>query len=268
MTTLATANRISVPATAVLAMLTGTPLFAEEKTSNHTLNGGNGVWRIELRDADQIVQIRAGDKKSKSEISRVTWRLSSGDQFHESKLTRADLDSATGANGRTYVSVSNGQILSADIPEIAPDTQLWLHARQQQVFDGPAMAVEFRLEIKARDLDCAKRRKCRRGDTGTVTFGVELPLPSVRSEQCSPQNSYRLTTRETSAVWQRSGKIDPVSGGLAGGTVSVSTSGKPLLLPTDETGTSVTICIAAAGDPPGGACDPADAICREARRRR
>lgn len=256
-------------AIALVMTLLPSPALADEKTSNHTLGPGNDVWRIEVRDANRIVQTRSGDSSNKSEISRVIWRLTAGDQFHESKLRREDLTSAERSPGRTYVSLKNGQVLRAKISEIASEgTQLWLHTRQQPVSGGPAMAVEFRLEIKARDLDCAKRRKCRRGDTGTVTFGVELPLPSVRSDRCGPQNSYRLTTSETSSVRRPSGRIEPVSGGRSGGSVSVYASGKPILIPTAESNTFVTICIAAAGDPPGGECDPSDAICREARRRR
>lgn len=231
-----------------LAMAAPSALHADTKTGNKTLGSADDVWRIELRDADALVQLVAGDRRRSSEISRVTWRLSSGDQFHQSVMTREELTSATGAEGPTYVSVSNGQIISADIPEVSPGTQLWVHTRQQPETGGGVPVVRFVLEITARDLDCIRRRSCRRGDTGTARFEIEADIPAVRSQRCIPQNSLRLRTVQIGEGGPPSGDFERVSGGLWGGAAGFIMSGRPILAPSEPDDTHVTICIASTRD--------------------
>lgn len=252
-----------------LTLLMSTPAHADTKSANHIMGHGPDVWRIELRDADVLMQLRSGDRRDASEISAVIWRLLSGDQYHQSRLDRPELSSPVGNDGPTYITVQNGQALTANIPEASPGTQLWVHARQQPGTRGGPQVLRFSVEISARDLDCATRRSCRRGDTGTARFNIEVDVPQLRSYQCVPQNSMRIWTSQTSPGALPAANFQRQSGGLWGGSASFTMTGQPILAPTSAPPTSFRICIASSTrSDEGGECDITDAICREARRRR
>lgn len=252
-----------------MALSLAFPAHADTKTSNHSLSWGADIWRIELRDADMLVQLRAGDRRGSSEISQVRWRLSSGDQFHQSIMPRQELSSPIGNDGPTYVTVRNGQAITADIPEVSPDTQLWVHARQQAGTRGGPQVLRFQVEIAARDLDCAGIRVCGRGDTGTAKFEIEVDVPQLRSYQCVPQNSMRIWTSQPSPDALPAANFQRQSGGLWGGSVNFSMTGQPILAPTSAPPTNFRICIASSTrSDEQGECDPRELICREVLRRR
>lgn len=193
METAKTAFRNSVIATTACAIMASTPLLADEKKSNRTLRAGPDVWRIELHDADQLRLGFTGDTLDAGEIRWISWRLISGDQYHQSKIKGKELQ-PVGQGGRhkgSYVKTKTGETVSARIPEGLNGRQLWVHA-QEYDRGGPKAVISFALEIKARDLDCTRKRVCRRGDTDFTRISVELDVPPVRSRSCVPANTLRL----------------------------------------------------------------------------
>lgn len=242
------------------AALLCTPAMADTKSSNHTLDFGPDIWRIELRNADQLRQIVGGDEFLQSEIRYVAWSLISGDQFHMSTISAEELQPITSGtqNKGSYISLYNGASIGARIPDVTKGTQLWVHA-QQYDGDGGKPKLQFQLETRARDLDCVGTRVCRRGDTGYQRIVVELDIPPVRSFECSDQNTLRMGViangvnswlpvmhpegkREAKSVaGQRAAQ--PHWGGVLRLTGTHRSNG-PILTPVLNSLDDVTICIA------------------------
>lgn len=169
---------------------------AQTKDSKHDLGSASNVWRIELRNLGPLEVTATGDPSSSGELHRVTVKLSSPDnQWHSVTQTAPFLGNSSGARaGLGNIEINRGDRVTLGGRSItAQSYHLWVHARERPQGDlGPTM-LRFTVEVSARELDCKGQNRCRRGNSGSVSFTASVPLPRVRSNRCVAGNTYRIT---------------------------------------------------------------------------
>lgn len=193
--------------TVIIGALTLSPAMAREKVGNHTLGSASDVWRVELRNLESFEVLSSGDDDGVSELRSVTVTLRSPEgQSHYVTETNpyfrvsrtGTLSDASRRSRDNSVNVRVGDKLYLD--NVIRDREarpagythyynLWLHTRERPAGDIERSQIQFEIEIKTRELDCAGDRVCRRGSTGTTVYQVSLPVPEERSLTCNPRNT-------------------------------------------------------------------------------
>jgi len=184
----------------ILGNTVSTPAFGQvfpiEKTSNHTMGSGADVWRVELRQPNRYLTMTSGDRDGTSELQRLSVTLEgSEEQFHAFEESTPFMSLRANDLTNDYVSVGLGSFLHLTRLTIRDRNgyNLWIHAREQTRPSQPQPVLNFRIIVKSRELDCAGRRSCGRGDSGEMVYSVRTTLPAVRSNRCIPENTYQVT---------------------------------------------------------------------------
>jgi len=187
---------------------------AQEKSGNHTLGSANDVWRIELRNLEKFLAMSVGDSDGVGELRHIKIGLSGPDGQKHYVTEMNPFLQVNGGNRttRNSINVRRGDRVSLDRLDPArgvTDTyNLWIHAKERPQGDLGLTLLNFEITVAARELDCFRDRVCRRGSTGTITYFVSVPVPSVRSYQCSAGNSYRILAVDGSQM-----RLVPMSSG-------------------------------------------------------
>lgn len=249
------------------AMVTFGPANAQDKQSSHSLGSAGDVWRVELRNPTYFTTGRnVGDGDGVGELRwvKVTLRGPDG-QYHSVREDVPFVSDVTGSDNGTYVEVTWPTLLRYQRPGAAPNAyDLWLHQRQRNLDNNNRISatptLELDLEVQAQELDCTRKRLCRRRDTGTVRHRIRIPVPEFRSQRCSDRNTYDVGLTNFSNL-----VLTPRWGAEPLWTPGVMTNG-PLVMINGE----AQLCLAVTREPSEreGECDPTDRICREAMRRR
>ncbi len=169
----------------------------ELKTGRHTLGSARDVWRVELRTLERFLAMSTGDGSGAGELRTVKISLQGlDDQYH----VVAESSPMLGPTPRTnrvphYLEINRGsQIFLQRLDEDNLDTyNLWIHVKQRGQGDVGRPTVNFKIQVYGRELDCKGNNICRRGNSGTITYYVNLEIPTVRSNRCVPANSYNIT---------------------------------------------------------------------------
>jgi hypothetical protein len=173
------------------------PAHAQEKTGNKTLGSGNDIWRIELRNLESFFAMSVGDSDNVGELYYIDISLSGPDgQFHKVREVNPFISINNGPRSlKNTLNVSPGDRVNLERldPETTNTYDLWVHAKERQQGDLGVSLLNFEIKVEARELDCAKDRVCDRGSTGTTTYSISLPIPSVRQGTCNVQNSYQIS---------------------------------------------------------------------------
>lgn len=186
---------LGVLATASSAFAQGREALAHGRQSNQTLGSASDVWRVELRDLERFLAMSSGDSDNISELQRLQISLESDGQFDNVTETNPFFSVNDGPRTtNNVIAVRTGDRLDLDrlSDRIRDNYNLWVHVKERAAAEFPAR-LNFKIKVTARELDCRRDRVCNRSNTGVVTYHVDLPLPSVRSQKCVPGNSFAIT---------------------------------------------------------------------------
>ncbi len=194
-------------ATAPSALAQGRDAIAHGRTFNHSLGSAPGTWRIELRDLEYFLAMSSGDSDGVSELQRLSIKLS-GDGNQYDTVTETNPFFRVSGGPRTtnnVIDVQTGARLKLDRLDdnIRDNYNLWIHVKQRDQFEFGNSTLNFKIEVKARELDCYRDRACKRNDTGIVTYHVNLDIPSTKSLRCIPANSYSIRAVNGAAMTLR-----------------------------------------------------------------
>lgn len=171
--------------------------FPIEKTSNHSMGSGPDVWRVELKQPNRYLAMSSGDRDGTSELQKLAVRLEGSEgQFHA--FDEAVPYMSLRANDLTndYVALPIGSMLHLTRLTVRNRNgyNLWIHAREQSsTLRYRRPMINFNIRVRSRELDCSRRRACRRGDNGEIVYSVRVETPAVRSNRCIPENTYQVT---------------------------------------------------------------------------
>lgn len=196
-----------IAATALLAA----PIYAahaQDKTDHQTMPSGRDVWRVELRNFDQVLLIENSDSDNKDELHSVEVVLAneysderrrlarpsdtaSQKQFDAVKETARNLAVNDNAGNSAYVQARRG-----DIVELSrrPNTtyNLWIHTREFRESADLPPVIFFVVSVKTRELSCFRKRVCKRGYHGEYSYQFRVPVPGVRSSRCVAANTFEV----------------------------------------------------------------------------
>ena len=166
-----------------------TPAFASEEFGHQTLGSSSDVYRIEVRDLNTFKALSTGDGSDGGELKWVEVTLKSGDQVDGYKRKSRDLTDLRGRRGnKTYIKVRKGGKIRL-VDRDRKSNNLWIHAHKS----GLDLPNSVQLKIRTRELDCARKRKCRRGSYGEHTFTFDIPkFTTPPSQSCGTNNTYIL----------------------------------------------------------------------------
>ena len=233
-------KQIVLAGAAFTMITTGVPAQAQEKSGNKTLGSADDVWRIELRNLEKFLAMSVGDSDGVGELRDIKIGLVGPDgQNHYVTEMNPFLQVNEGSRTtKNSIGVRVGDRVSLDRLDPArgiTDTyNLWIHAKERPQGDLGEALLNFEITVSARELDCAGDRVCGRGSTGTITYFASVPVPRVRSNQCSTGNSYRISAVNGSqmrlepmgAASSVRQSVDVRSENSGGHTISLGASGQ------------------------------------------
>jgi len=179
-------------------ILASTSYAADQRYGRHTLGSAPDVYRIELRNLTQFEVMHTGDPDSSGELHKVNIELYAGPYKYASRDQHHGFDeygmnfqtpSTRKRGNNAYHSINKGEVISYG-GRRKPQEQrnLWVHIKK----DGSWLGG---LQIKTRELDCAKQKVCRRGNDGTFYFNFRIPyFTSPPPTTCGPSNTFPLAT--------------------------------------------------------------------------
>lgn len=176
---------------------------AQQKNANHTLDWGEGIYRIELVELGPLFVRSTGDPRSDGELHRVIVSLEelpgnaqdypsrqlhsftyfNGHAFHNSR--------SSARRESTYMEIrENDWISMRTHGEPANAQHLWIHIRPSAPLYRSEL-ISFKVVVYAKELDCRGTNVCRRFNEGKFEFSVRMPLPSTNVPyHCGTSNTY------------------------------------------------------------------------------
>lgn len=175
-----------------MLMLTDTS-FARGVESSHTLGSGPDVYRIEVRNLTKLEVMETGDSDGTGELHEVVISLYRGYQSH-SKSENATPgflynDTTNDGGNHAYLNVRKGNRVI--LHGRANHDNLWIHAKTE---DRSGARSRIHMSVRARELDCARKRVCKRGGRGGFYMTFIIPnFATPPSTRCGPENTFKLT---------------------------------------------------------------------------
>lgn len=194
---------------AAIATFLSSPALADvSRESNQTTEVAWHNYKLHLKNFNPLTVHSTNDSDGEDELHSVSITLSSAEyehngqtypvQFDRRTHTRQDLWGSQGRVANTaYLPVIRGtNVTLSNRGRQTPD-DLWVVTKPTLArYNSQAPELFFTITIVSRELDCARQRVCRRGDTGTWTFRGSIPwgsdLQANYRETCSASNTFKL----------------------------------------------------------------------------
>ncbi len=184
---------------------------------NHSV-GPNSVELVVL-EFEELIVLKDGDEGSQGELNSISvfmQTLEEGDFFQWRAPFLENLTGSFVANNG-YLGVDTGDIVRFLRPVgPSPDRQPYVRGVR-----GERVSIQ----IVSRELDCIRRRVCRRGDTGEYSFSFDLYVPTAAlSDTCTEENIYHFALSDGVPRFETSAGVSlsraaPILGEFTGGTV-------------------------------------------------
>jgi len=163
----------------------------------HSLEGQEGVLRMTLSGMNEFMVVKTGDPRNgtgelhtiKLHLTNMNTLPQESEYFNYEWTSRFMLNRTRNKRGNSaYVSIHRRDIIIARNRHPVP---IWIYVRPGD---------HVRLEVLARELDCARHRVCGRGDSSLYVIDMRVPyftggLPS----SCRAEN--RWTLRNVDGKW-------------------------------------------------------------------
>lgn len=182
---------------AIFGCVTMTSAAANDYSSHEqSLNSSDGLFRVHFMELDTFEVMQSGDPNSAGELTEVVVSIQFGNRHHSYTVPVSSLyNQSTGQAGNSaYVKVVPGNLVTFEQRRTRQPANLWLDVKHNGAsFPTSLSTTTVRLNIKTRELDCTRQRRCKRGNTGSWTLSVELPdYDATPMFGCGASNTYDL----------------------------------------------------------------------------
>lgn len=196
---------LGLAACVIVSTITVVAQANESRESRHTTPSGPGNYVIQLLNYGELQSTLVGDEEGEGELRTVTVELSSAPysfngeeipiQYDRRTFTRPYIWSSNGLQGNlSYLPIRHGHMVRLGNPRgPEPAGNLWLITRATYGRDHEVQQrIYFKVKVSARELDCAGKRVCRRGNTGHWYFDASLPVIWDPPAECGPSNTFKI----------------------------------------------------------------------------